>query len=63
VRGRTPDAAALALAVAAALGAAWAVHRWVERPWGPRLRRRVEGELRRAVLRDRDDARRQSDPA
>jgi peptidoglycan/LPS O-acetylase OafA/YrhL len=63
VRGRTPDAVALALAVAAALGAAWAVHRWVERPWGPRLRRRVEGELRRAVLRDRDEARRRSDPA
>ncbi|HEY4614580.1 MAG TPA: acyltransferase, partial [Citricoccus sp.] len=36
-----PQEWVLALALAAVLGTAWAVHRWVESPLGPRLQRAV----------------------
>ncbi|MDM7832009.1 acyltransferase family protein [Cellulomonas edaphi] len=48
VREAVPAVVALAVAVGVSLAMAFAVHRWVERPWSPRLRRRVEAELRRA---------------
>lgn len=46
-----PAPAVLATAICVVLVAAWCVHRWIERPWGPRLRGRV---LR--VLEPRADA-------
>ncbi|MCO7272265.1 acyltransferase family protein [Cellulosimicrobium cellulans] len=42
-----PRAATLTVAVAACLLLAWAVHRAVERPLGPRLRRTLDRDLRR----------------
>jgi peptidoglycan/LPS O-acetylase OafA/YrhL len=37
--GRAPVAVVLAAAVAVSLLLAWVIHRFVERPYGPRLRR------------------------
>ncbi len=37
--GRAPVAVVLAAALAVSLALAWVIHRWVERPFGPRLRR------------------------
>ncbi len=42
-----PAHVVLVVVTSAALGLAWAVHRFVERPWGPRLRRAVERDLAR----------------
>ncbi|QCU77458.1 acyltransferase [Citricoccus sp. SGAir0253] len=42
-----PAAVVLALSLAAVLGAAWTVHRWVESPLGPRLQRAVTAGLGR----------------
>jgi peptidoglycan/LPS O-acetylase OafA/YrhL len=42
-------AATLAVAVAACVALAWAIHRAVERPLGPRLRRALDRDLRRVA--------------
>ena len=47
LRDRLPSAVVLLAAVLGALAMAYAVNRWVERPWAGPLRRRVERELRR----------------
>ena len=49
LRDRLPTVVVLLAAVGGALAMAYAVNRWVERPWSGRLRRRVERELRRPV--------------
>lgn len=49
-----PREAVLAIALAAVLGAAWLLHRWVERPLGPGLQRAVTAGVGRwPVLGDR----------
>jgi peptidoglycan/LPS O-acetylase OafA/YrhL len=46
---RTSAHVAVVVTVTALLGASWAVHRLVERPLGPRLRRALERDLLRVV--------------